>query len=134
LAPLDRRDGERAPLPEDELFPLLPALEVDRPPLRDLDPLLPELVWFRTPRAAPRATPATTSPAFSAPVTPRTAPRRSVSRVRGENTAAVAAATNADWVLNKSSSATVTGLLLSDCVVRYPARFHTNDLGRRAFV
>jgi hypothetical protein len=72
------------------------------------DPVLPpEPLTFscpRTPRVAPRAAPATTSPTFSAPATPSTAPRRSVSRVRGENTAAVIPATNADSVLIKSSS------------------------------
>lgn len=124
---------ERLPplLAPEELLPPLLALEALLPPLRDreLPPPL-EPVWLRTPRAAPRATPAATSPAFSAPVTPRTAPRRRVSRVRGEKTAAVAAATNADSVLNRSSSATVSGLLVFVSNPRYPARFDRNECTR----
>jgi hypothetical protein len=62
----------------------------------------------RTPRATPRAAPTTTSPARRAPATPMTAPRRIVSRVRGEKIAAVAAATKADSLLIRSSSPTTS--------------------------
>jgi hypothetical protein len=135
---------DEPPLRLDELPPRLdelplrldePPPRLDEPPprldeplaLRDREPAL-EDVPLRTPRTAPRATPPTTSPALIAPATPRTAPRRSVSRVRGENTAAVAAATNADSVLNTSSSAKVLGLLRSLCDLRYPARLPANGL------
>ena len=130
LFPPPRRDDEREPLLLEEPLPrlaeLLPRLAEPLPRLAELPPLLdreppPEPVPLRTPRTAPRATPPTASPAFRAPVTPSTAPRLIVSRVRGEKTAAVAAATNADSVLNKSSSAKVSALLRSLCDVRYPA-------------
>jgi hypothetical protein len=45
------------------------------------------------PRTAPRAAATVTSPAFSTPANPYTAPRRKSSRARGDTAAAVAAAT-----------------------------------------
>jgi hypothetical protein len=61
----------------------------------------------RTPRTTPRPAATTTSPVFSPAATPWTAPRRSASRVRGEKTAAVSAATKAVSPLITSSSPTV---------------------------
>jgi hypothetical protein len=53
--------------------------------------VVPEAPSF-APLTAPRAAATATSPAFSKPASPYTAPRRSSSLARGETTAAVAAA------------------------------------------
>jgi hypothetical protein len=67
-------------------------------------PFMPEAA----PRTAPRAALYTTSPAFIAPASPYTAPRRMMLRARGETAAAVAATATPISLSIKSSIATVT--------------------------
>jgi hypothetical protein len=120
LPPLRREERE----PELREEPEERELELERRLRERVVEREPELVvafsWPRMPRVAPRAAPTATSPTFSAPATPSTAPRRSVSRVRGENTAAVIPVTKADSLLIKSSSPKPT--LLCKLVVRAPSR------------